>query len=176
MKNRQKKAVRLLNVFAKPLLVSLPHRYGGLSGGHTITAGDEVRTCLLALRRELQTHEAELYLTARTDDVLTARFVVLHSLTTGWTGPDGGTLLDPLHLREDGGLAVLEKLQVVVDAAVVAAAVRAWSWTFPQLQTLPAELVSFLLVCCADCALHVEVSRVFSLHIGFAPRTLLERI
>lgn len=165
-----------MNVFANPLLVSVPHRYGGLSGGHTIAAGDEVRTCLHALRRELQTHKAELILTARTDYVLTARFVVLHPLTTGGTCPDGGTRLDPLHLREVGGLAVLEKLQVVVDAAVVAAAVRAWSRTFPRLQTLPAELVNFPLVCCANCALHVEVSQVFSLHIGFAPRTLLERM
>ncbi len=155
------------------LLVSVPHRDGGLSGSHTITAGDEVRARLQALRSELQTHKAELNLTARTDDVLTARLVVLHPLTTGGTGPNGRTRVDPLHLREGGGLAVLEKLEVVVGAAVVVAAVRAWSWTFPRLQTLPAELVNFLLVCCADCAQHAEVSQVLSLHIGFAPRTLL---
>ena len=157
------------------LLVSAPHRYGGLSGSHTITAGDEVRARLQALRSEFQAHEAELDLTARTDYVLTARFVMLHSLTTGGTGPDGGTCVDPLHLREGGGLAVLEELEVVVDAAVIVAAVRAWSCTFPHHQTLPAELVGFPLVCCADCALHAEVTWVFSFHIGFTTRTLLER-
>lgn len=62
----------------------------------------------------------------------------------------------------------------MVDAAVVVAAVGAWSWTFPQLQTLPAELVNFLFVCCAYCALHIEVGQVLSLHIGFAPGALLE--
>ncbi|XP_039679545.1 ubiquitin carboxyl-terminal hydrolase 17-like protein A isoform X2 [Perca fluviatilis] len=85
------------------------YRYGGLSGSHTITAGDEVRARLQALR--------------------------------SGTGPDGGTCVDPLHLREGGGLAVLEELEVVVDAAVIVAAVRAWSCTFPHHQTLPAELV-----------------------------------
>lgn len=147
-----------------------------MSGSHTSTAGDEVGARLQALRRQLQTHKAELLLAARTDDVLTARFVVLHPLTTGGTGPDGGTRVDPLHLREGGGPAVLEELEVVVDAAVVVAAVGAWSCTFPQLQTLPAELVNLLVVCSAHCALHVEVTRVLSLHIGFAPRTLLENM
>lgn len=154
----------------------MPHRYGGLSGSNTIAAGDEVRARLQALTFELQAHEAELDLTAWADDVLAARFVVLHPLTTGGTGPDGGTRVDPLHLREVGRLAVLEKLEVVVDAAIVVAAVRAWSFTFPRLQTLPAELVSLLLVCSADYALHIEVHQVLSLHIGFAPRTLLDRM
>lgn len=131
-------------MFADPLLVSVPHRYEGLSGSHTITARDEVRARVQALRSELQTHKAELNLTARTDDVLTACFVVLHHLTTGGTGPDGGTRVDPLHLMEGGGLAVLEKLKVMVNAAVIIAAVRAWSTTFPHLQTLPAELVNFI--------------------------------
>ncbi|XP_042367989.1 probable ubiquitin carboxyl-terminal hydrolase 5 isoform X1 [Plectropomus leopardus] len=121
--------------------VSVPHRYGGLSGGHTVTAGDEVRARLQALGSELQTHKAELDLTARADDVLAARLVVLHPLATGGTGPDGGTGTDALHLFEDGVPAVLEELEVVVDAAVVIAAVGAWSRTFPRLQTLPAELI-----------------------------------
>lgn len=156
------------------LSVSVPHRYGGLSGSHTTTAGDEVGARLQALFSELQAHEAELDLTARADDVLTARLVVLHPLTAGGTGPDRGAANGPLHLTEVGVLAVLEKLEVVVDAAVVVAAVGAWSWTFPQLQTLPAELVSFLFVCCADCAMHTKVGQVLSLHIGFAPGALLE--
>lgn len=160
---------------AYSLLVSVPHRYGGLSGSHSSAAGDEVRACPQTLRSELQTHKAELNLTARADDVLAACFVVLHPLTAGGTGPDGGTLVNPLHLRERGVLTVLEKLEVVVDAAVVVAAVGAWSFTFPRLQTLPAELVHLLLVCLADCALHTEVCQVLSLHIGFAPRTLLEK-
>lgn len=146
-----------------------------MSGSHTSTAGDEVRTCFQALRRELQTDKAELDLAARTDDVLAACFVVLHPLTAGGTGPDGGTRKDALHLREVGGLAVLQKLEVMVDAAFVLAAVRARSSTFPRLQTLPAEIENFLLVCCANCALHTEVNQVLSLHIRFAPRTLLER-
>lgn len=63
----------------------------------------------------------------------------------------------------------------MVDAAFVLAVVRARSSTFPRLQTLPAEIESLLLVCCANCAVHTEVSQVLSLHIRFTPRTLLER-
>lgn len=100
---------------------------------------------------------------------------MLHHLTAGGTGPDGGTAGDAHHLREGGGHAALEELEVGVDAAVVAAAVGAWSWTFPWLQTLPAELVIRLHVCFAYGALHVEVTRVLSLHIGFAPGALLDR-
>lgn len=159
---------------AYSLLVSVPHGYGGLSGSHTTTAGDEVGTCLQALRSELQTHKAELNLTARTQDVLAARLVVLHPLTTGGTGPDGGTLVDPFHLREGSHLALLEQLEVMVDTAIVVTAVRAWSFTFPLLQTLPAELIDFLLICCADCAMHTEIGEVLSLHTGFAPRTCFE--
>lgn len=144
-----------------------------MSGSYTITAGDEVRTCLQALRSEFQTHKAELFLTARTDDVLAACFVVLHPLTTGGTGPDGGTGINPLNLRESGSLAVLEKFEVVIDASIVVTAVRAWSAAFPWLQTLPAELGHFVLVSCADCALNIKVGQVLSLHIGFATRTLL---
>lgn len=94
-----------------------------MSGGHSIAAGDEVGARLQAHGSELQTHKAELDLAARTDDVLAARFVMLHPLTTGGAGPDGGALVDPLHLGESGVLAVLEKLEVVVDAAAVVAAV-----------------------------------------------------
>lgn len=151
----------------------MPHRYGGLSGGHTITAGQEVRARLQAFFGEFQTNEAELYLTARTDDILAACFVVLHLLTTGGTGPDGGTLDVPMHLREDGGLAALDELQVMVGAALVFAAVRARSRTFPWLQTLPAELVDGLLVCFTDGALHAKVCEVFSFHVGFAAGALL---
>lgn len=145
-----------------------------MSGSHAVTAGDEVRARLQTLGRELQAHEAELNLTSRTQDVLAARFVVLHPLTAGGTGPDGGTISDPLHLREGGGLAVLQKRKVLVGAAIVVAAVRAWSWTFPRIETLPAVLVIILLVCYADCALHAEVSQVLSLHIAFAPGTSFE--
>lgn len=159
-----------------PHLVSVPHRNGGLSGGHTITAGQEVRARLQAVLGEFQTHEAELYLTARTDDVLTTRFVVLHLLTTGGTGSDGGTLDFPLHLREDGGLAVLDELQVEVDAPAVVAAVRARSGTFPWLQTLPAELVGGLLACSTDGALHAKVREVFPFHIRLTARTLLTSV
>lgn len=94
-------------MFVNTLLEPAPHWYGGLSGSHTSTAGDEVRTCFQALRRELQTDKAELYLAAGTDNVLAACFVMLHLLTTGGTGPDGGTRVDTLHLREVGGLAPL---------------------------------------------------------------------
>lgn len=73
---------------ANSLLVSVPHRYGGLYGSHTITAGDEVRARLQALRSQLQAHKAELNLTARTDDVLTARCVMRHLQATGGTGPE----------------------------------------------------------------------------------------
>lgn len=125
----------------------MPHRYGCLSGSNTITTGDEVGAGLQTLRSELQTHEAELHLAARTDDVLAARLVVLHLMSTGWTGPNGGTGIDSLHLRKGSGLAGPEQFQVMVDAAIVAAAIRARSWTFPRLQTLPAELEVGLLIC-----------------------------
>lgn len=163
-----------MNVCAVFLLVSVPHRYGGLSGSHASTAGEEVGARLQALRSELQTHKAELHLTARTDDVLTARCVVLHLCTTGGTGPDGGTRSDPLYLREGGGLAVLEELQDRVDAAVVVAAVRTRCCAFPLLQTLPAEVVNLLLFVRADRAHHAEVALVLSLHLRFTARTLLE--
>lgn len=165
----------VMKAYADFLLVSVPHRNGGLSGSHSSTAGDEVRACLQTLRCELQTHEAELDLAARADDVLAACFVVLHPLAAGGTGADGGTGIDPLHLREGGGLAGLEELEVEVDAAVVVTAVGAWSWTLPRLQTLPAELVRFLLVSCADGALHVEVRWVFSLQISFTARALWDK-
>lgn len=124
----------------------------------------------------LQTHEAELNLTARTDDVFAACFVVLHLLAAGGTGPYGGTFVDPLHLREGGGFAVLEKLEIMVYAALIVAAVGAGGWTFPWVHTLPAELEWFHLVFCTDCALNIEVVQIPSLHVGFTPRTLLERI
>lgn len=76
-----------------------------------------------AHRSEFQTHKAELFLTARTGDVLAACFVVLHYLTTGGTGPDGGTGIDPPNLREISSLAVLENFEFVVYAAIIITAV-----------------------------------------------------
>lgn len=105
-----------------------------------------LQTCLC----ELQTHEAELHLTARTDNVLAACFIVLHLLATGGAEPYGGTRVDPHHLREGGGLAILEELEIMVNAALVVAAVRAWGWAFPRVHALPAEVEQFLLVRCAD--------------------------
>lgn len=137
------------------LLVSVPYGYGGLSGSHTISAGYEIGACLQTVRSELQTHKAELNLTAGTDDVLAARLVVLHSHPAGGTGPDGGAILDILHLRKSGGLAVLENFKVMVDAALIVTALRAWSPAFPRLQTLPAELVDLPLVCSTDGALDI---------------------
>lgn len=133
--------------------VSAPHRYGGLSWGHA--AQFEVSACLQALWSELQAHKAKLLVTARTDDVLAACLVVLHFHSTGGTGSDRGTRSDPSNLRKCDELAVLEKLQVTVGAASVVAAVGAWGSAFPRLQTLPAELVRFLLVNCADGAVHI---------------------
>lgn len=125
-----------------------------------------------ALWSELQTHEAELLLTARTDDVLAARLVVLYFHSTGGAGPDRGAGSDTWNLRKCNELAVLEKLQVVVGAVGVVAAVRAWGSAHPWLQTLPTEFVCFLLVNCADGAVHIEVGQIFPLHISLAPRTL----
>ena len=143
-----------------------------MSRSHTTAAGDEVGARLQTFRSELQAQKAELHLAARTDDVLASRLVVLHLLTAGGAGPDGGAVVDSLHLREQGGLAGPEKFEVVVDAAVVIAAIRAWGWTFPLLQTLPAELVHSLLFYLAHKALHVQISHVFSFNVGFATRTL----
>lgn len=135
----------------------MPHWYGGLSGGHAVAAGHEVRTCLQTRLCEFQTHEAELHLTARTDNVLAARFVVLHLLATGGAEPYGGTSVGPNHLREGGGHAVLDDLEIMVNAAVVVAAVRAWGRAFPGVHALPAEVEQILLVRCADQAHNVEV-------------------
>lgn len=135
----------------------MPHWYGGLSGGHAVAAGHEVCTRLQTYLCELQTHEAEFHLTARTDNVLAARFVVLHLLATGGADPNGGTCIDPHHLREAGGRAFYEELEIMVNAALVVAAVRAWGRAFPRVQALPAEVEQFLLVRCADQAHSVEV-------------------
>lgn len=137
--------------------MATPHWHGCLSRGHTVTAGQEVRTGLQTLFGELQAHETELDLTAKTDDVLAARFVMLCLLAAGGTGPYGGALIHPLNLREGGGLAVLEELEVLVNAALVVAAVRAGGPAFPRLHTLPAEVEGFLVVHCADCAQNIEV-------------------
>ncbi|KAJ0006296.1 hypothetical protein NQD34_013569 [Periophthalmus magnuspinnatus] len=72
-----------------------PHWDGGLSGGHSSAAGDEVGAGLQTLRSELQTHKAELLLAARTNDVFAACFVMLYSLPAGGTGPDGGDRVCP---------------------------------------------------------------------------------
>lgn len=112
---------------------------------------------------------------ARTDDVLAACLVVLYFHSTGGTGSDRGAVSDPRNLRKCDELAVLEKLQVVVGAAGVVAAVGAWSSTYPWLQTLPTEFKRFLLVNCADGAVHIEVGQILSLHISLAPSTLLAR-
>ena len=123
---------------------------------------------LQTLAGELQTHEAELHLAARTDDVLAAASVVLHALTAGGADPDGGTLVHALHLSETGVPAVLEELQGVVDAVVVVAAVRARHRAFPLLQTLPAEVVFCPLISCAYGALDTQVGSILSLHIRVA--------
>lgn len=111
----------------------------------------------MTLLSSFQTHKAELDLAAIADDVLAACFVVLHLLAAGGTGPNGGTFVDSLHLREDGGLAVLEELEILVHAAIIVAAVRAWGLAFPFVHTLPAEVEWSLLVFCTDCASNVEV-------------------
>ncbi|KAM4536286.1 uncharacterized protein PAE49_020943 [Odontesthes bonariensis] len=49
----------------------------------------------------------------------------------GGTGPDRGTVGDPLHLSEGAGLAGPEEFKVLVDAAIVVAAIRAWSQPAP---------------------------------------------
>ncbi len=117
-----------------------------------------------ALRSELQTNKAELDLAARTDDVLAARLVVLHPLTTGGTGPDGGACINPLHPREVDHLAALEKLQDLVAAVVIVTAVRSRSWTFPLSQTLPAEVIGRLLLSCTYSALDTQVGEILPLH------------
>lgn len=156
-------------------LVSAPHRYGGLSWSNAAAAETEVGTCFQALRSELETHKAKLFLTTRTDDVLAACFVMLQFLTAGGTDPDGGARSNTFNLSELDGFAALEKLQVKVGTVGVATLVRAWGWAFPWLQTLPAEFIRFLLVSCADWAVHVKVGQILSLHISFAAWTLLER-
>lgn len=155
--------------------LSAPHRYGGLSWSIATAAETEVGTRFQALRSELETHKAKLFLTARTDDVLAACFVMLQFLTASRTGPDGGARSDPFNLSELDSFAAPEKLQVMVGTVGVATLIRAWGRAFPQLQTLPAEFIRFLLISCADQAVHVKVAQILSLHISFAARTLLER-
>lgn len=136
--------------FGNDPLFSAPHRYGGLSWSNASAAETEVGTCFQALRSELETHKAKLLLTARTDDVLAACFVMLQFLTAGGTGPDGGARSDPFNLTELDGFAALEKLQVKVGTVDVATLVRAWGRACPRLHTLAAEFICFLLVSCAD--------------------------
>lgn len=146
-----------------------------MARGDAVAARNEVSAGLQALRSELQAHEAKLLVTARADDVLAACLVVLHFHPTGGTGSDRGTRCHPLNLWESDELAVLEKLQVAVDAVGVVTAVGARGPALPRLQTLPAELTGLLLVTFADGALHTEVDQILSLHVSLAPGTLLER-
>lgn len=83
--------------------------------------------------------------------------VVLHLHATCGAGPDRGDAGGALYLRQTDGLACAQKLQVLVGAAVVVAAVRARAWTFPLPLTLPAELVGLLLISCAYGARHTQV-------------------
>lgn len=126
-------SLRVIIITGYHFSVSAPHRYGGLSWGHTSAAQTEVVACLQAFWSELQTHEAKLLVTARTDDVLAARLVVLHFHSTGGTGSDRGTCSDTENLRKCNELAVFEKLQVVVDASGVVTAGGAWGSAFPWL-------------------------------------------
>lgn len=97
-----------LMCFGNYPLGSAPHRYDGLSWSNAAAAETEVGTCFQALRSELETHKAKLFLTARTDDVLAACFVMLQFLTAGGTGPDGGACCDIFNLSELDSFAALE--------------------------------------------------------------------
>lgn len=137
----------LLSLGSEHWLLSgpVPHWYCGLPGGHSGAAGDEVGAGLQTHRRELQTHEAELDMAARTDDVLAAGFVMLHPLSAGGTGPDGGDRICPAHLGEVGEFAGLQQPQLVVCAAGVCTSVRARGRAFPGLTTLPTKEVGLFL-------------------------------
>ena len=153
-------------------LFIFPFGNGGLFGRDATGARYEIGAGLQALLCELQTHEAELHLAARTEDVLAARLVVLHLNATGGARPDGRAGTHPLHLGQQDGATFLQQLQVVVDAAVVVAAVGAGRLPLPRLQTLPAELPGGLPACLADSAVETEIVLVRSFHNGPAPRAL----
>lgn len=110
---------------------------------------------------------------ARAFDIFAVVSTMFHLHAACGTGSDGGAVGDPLHRGQTDGLACLQKLQVPVDAAVVAAAVRSRTWTFPSSLTLPAELVGLLLVGCAYEALDTQVGEILPLYTRFALRALM---
>lgn len=100
---------------------------------------------------------------------------MLHLHAADGTGPDGGAAGDALHFGQADVLAGLQELQVLVDAAVITAAIRPRPRAFPLLLTLPAELVGLLLVRGANDTLDTQVGQIFPLHGGFTFWTLMQR-
>lgn len=98
---------------------------------------------------------------------------MIHLKATCGAESDQGAGGDPFDLRQADGLARLEKLQHTVDAAVVVAAVRSRSRTFPRLPTLPAEVIGLLPIRCADEALDTQVGEILPLHTCPALRALM---
>lgn len=105
---------------------------------------------------------------ARTVNIFAVFLAMFHLHAASRTGSDRGAVGDPPHRGQTDGLTCLQELQVLVGAAVIAAAVRSRAWTFPLLLTLPAELVGLLLVSCAYGALDTQVGEILPLHTCFA--------
>lgn len=113
---------------------------------------------------QFQADEAERHMAVRAVDVFAVLLAMIHLKATGGAESDRGAGRDPFDLRQADGLARLEKLQHTVDAAIVVAAVRSRSRTFPLLPTLPAEVVSLFLISCADEAVDTQVGEILPLH------------
>ena len=95
-------------------LFSVPSWHGGLPWCDAAAARYEVGAGLQALGGELQTHKAELHLTAWTQDVLAAGLVMLHLHATGGAGPDGRAGPHPRHLGQRDGATPFQQLQILV--------------------------------------------------------------
>ncbi|KAJ0055499.1 hypothetical protein NL108_003899 [Boleophthalmus pectinirostris] len=100
---------------------------------------------------------------------------MLYHCTTLRTGSDRGAVYGPPHFRQVDGFTGLQKLQVLVGAAIVVTAIRARSCSFPQLLALPTELIALPLISSAHRAHHTQVSEIFPLNITFTSRTLREQ-
>lgn len=109
----------------------------------------------------------------RTSNVFTAFSTMLYNSTTRGTSSHRGTICGISYLRQVNGFTRLQKLQVLVAAAIVVTAVRTRAMAFPLPLALPAELITHLLVCRADGAVDTQVVLVFSLNISFTLRTRL---
>lgn len=127
-------------------LLLIPHRHGGLSWSHPIRALF-IRFSQTSLGCT-QAHETEFGFTPLAHQTSTVLLVVLQQHAALGTSPDGGTVVNALHLVEVDVGTLGQDVQRTLAVDVVAA-VRAGGGTFPLLHALPAECIVAAFPCSA---------------------------